>query len=489
MTTTQSNAAVQLSKSNKTKVQAGCICLMLSIAMFGLSLATLQGPILQTMNAMGYFSLLTIFASLGLSIMTPIGGKLGDLMGRRNIVIVAGLICAFCGIGMGFVRMLIPFMILRLVLGAAQGAFLAAPYIIVREINESKDVPKAMGILSSSVAVGGFAGSIIAGILTDMGYLGFAIMFPAIPLILGVILIGSGMPNIRREGKVHIDCAGIVMLAATLFGILLALNYGPKIGWSDYRILLGFIIGIIALIILVKIEKKASDPMIPMYLFKNKNYSMLLIVGFICYFYFNAMNTYAPLAVQSVLGASTAVSGALQMPRTIITIILPAIVGVWVGKKAQNIWKAIAVATVIVAAAFFTMGFTTSSTPVLLYFVALAATGIAESFRAVSITPAAQSTLPRSDLGVGTSLVNFVNSLSSLIAAAVFGISYDVCTKSDPTNVSSITAGVNSVFLISAITSVVGLLLVIFVIRPQINRKAAETAAQAETPAEAKTQA
>ena len=236
----------------------GCICMMLSVAMFGLSLATLQAPILEEMNAMGYFSLLTIFASLGLSIMTPIGGKLGDLIGRRNIVIIAGLICALCGIGMGFIRVPGLFMVLRLVLGAAQGAFIAAPYILICEINEAKDVPKAMGFLSSAVAVGGFGGSIIAGILTDMGYLNIAIMFPAIPLIIGVILIGLNMPNKKREGAVHVDGKGIITLTISLFCILLALNYGPKIGWSDPRILIGFVVGILALVLLVKIEKKVD---------------------------------------------------------------------------------------------------------------------------------------------------------------------------------------------------------------------------------------
>lgn len=75
--------------------------------------------------------------------MTPIGGKLGDLIGRRNIVVIPGIICAVCGIAFAFVRSLVPLMILRLLIGFAQGAFTAAPYIIAGLINERKDVPKA----------------------------------------------------------------------------------------------------------------------------------------------------------------------------------------------------------------------------------------------------------------------------------------------------------------------------------------------------------
>ena len=168
---TQPQVAIPLPKGKKNAVQIGCICMMLSVAMYGLVFATLTSPILESVNAMGYVSLFSIFAGMGVSIMTPIGGKLGDLIGRRNIVVIPGIICAVCGIAFAFVRSLVPLMILRLLIGFTQGAFTAAPYIIAGLINERKDVPKAMGMLATAIAVGGFGGSIIAGILTDMGLL------------------------------------------------------------------------------------------------------------------------------------------------------------------------------------------------------------------------------------------------------------------------------------------------------------------------------
>lgn len=139
---TQPQVAIPLPKGKKNAVQIGCICMMLSVAMYGLVFATLTSPILESVNAMGYVSLFSIFAGMGVSIMTPIGGKLGDLIGRRNIVVIPGIICAICGIAFAFVRSLVPLMILRLLIGFAQGAFTAAPYIIAGLINERKDVPK-----------------------------------------------------------------------------------------------------------------------------------------------------------------------------------------------------------------------------------------------------------------------------------------------------------------------------------------------------------
>lgn len=469
---TQPQVAIPLPKAKKNAVQIGCICMMLSVAMYGLVFATLTAPILESVNAMGYVSLFSVFAGLGLSIMTPIGGKLGDLIGRRNIVVIPGIICAVCGIAFAFVRSLVLLMILRLLIGFAQGAFTAAPYIIAGLINEKKDVPKAMGMLAAAIAVGGFGGSIIAGILTDMGLLNVAILMPAVPLLLGIVLIGMNLPNQKKEGKVAIDVPGIAALVVALCGILLALNFGSTIGWSNPAIIAGFVIGIIALIVLVKIEEKANEPLIPLKLFKNTQYTVLLIIGFICYFYQTAMNVYAPIGAMKVMGTSTSVAGALQMPRTIITIFFPMIAGVWVGKKAANAWKAMVIGTVLAALPMAMMGFTAPGTSIIIYFVALTITGIAESYRSVSITPSAQATLQPEDMGVGTSLVNFVNSLANTIAAAVFGVAYDLNTASDPTNVSNIQNGVNAVFWLAAIVSAIGFLLVIFVVRPKMTAKA-----------------
>ncbi len=463
--------AIPLPPGKKRAVQAGCVCMMLSVAMYGLVFATLTSPILESVDAMGYVSLFTIFASLGVSIMTPIGGKLGDLIGRRNIVVIPGIICAVAGCAFAFVRSLVPLMVLRLLIGFAQGAFTAAPYIIAGLINERKDVPKAMGMLATAIAVGGFGGSIIAGILTDMGLLTVAILMPAVPLIAGVLLIGLNLPNIKREGKVQIDVAGICALVVALCGILLALNFGSSMGWGNPAIVGGFVVGIAAIVAFIKIEEKAVEPLIPLRLFGNQQYTMLLVIGFICYFYTTAMNTYAPIGAMKVLGASTGLAGSLQFPRTILTMVLPTVAGVWVGKKSANAWKAMAIGTLLVSLPMLALGFTNAAMPIAVYFVAITVTGVAESFRAVSITPTAQATLPPADMGVGTSLVNFVNSLANTIAAAVFGAAYNMNTAADPTNAALIQNGVCAVFMTAAVVTFVGFLLVIFVIRPKLQPK------------------
>lgn len=470
-TVTQNMAAIPLPEGRRKAVQAGCICMMLSVAMSGLALSTLSVPILESMNALEYVSLFSILGALGVSIMTPIGGKLGDLIGRRNIVVIPGIICALCGIGIAFIRSLVPFMILRLLLSLAQGAFTAAPYIIVGLINEKKDIPKAMGLLAAAVAIGSFGGSILAGILTDMGLMTIAIMIFVIPLILGVALIGMNMPNQKKEGRVSIDVWGTVALLVALSGILLALNYATALGFGHPLVMGGFLVGILALVLLIWVEQRAEDPLIPMKLFRNTRYTALLLVTFCAYFYIGAMNNYVPIASIRVLGTSAGVAGSLQMPRTIICMFLPAAAGVWVGKQIENNWKALTFATLLATIPMVVLGFTTENTPIFVYYVALAVTGIAEGFRAVSVTPFAQTTLEQADIGIGTSLINFTNSLSGTIGAAVFGAAYNFYTVGNALSVEHIRRGCNAVFLIAAIFGVIGAAIVLLIIRPQMKKK------------------
>ena len=205
-----------------------------------------------------------------------------------------------------------------------------------------------------------------------------------------------------------------------------------------------------------------------MRLFSNRVYTALLGVSFLSYFYNTAMNYYAPLAVLQVLGGSSSISGSLQLPRTILTVILPTVCGVWVSKRKQNNWLAMAGATGLVAAAFLSLSFTSRSTSLLLFYAMLALTGIAESLRAVSVTPTAQQTLAPQDMGIGTSLLSFANSLSNLLASAVFGIVYDLKVTEARPDALMVADGVNSVFLTASLVSFGGLALVLLVLRRQL---------------------
>ena len=215
---------IQLSKGKKRLVSFGAIMLTVAVACYGLALMTLVPPILQRLDGMAFAGLVGLCISLGITLLSPIGGKLGDIFGRKAVVVVAGLINLICGVGIAFAPNVLILLICCFGVGFSQGAYVSAPYIIMGLINERKNVPKAMGYLTMALSIGGTGGSILAGILTDMGMLNAAILFPAIPLVLGIVLIGLCYPNDKSGKAVSVDFKGIALMALSMPAITLSLS-------------------------------------------------------------------------------------------------------------------------------------------------------------------------------------------------------------------------------------------------------------------------
>ena len=68
--------------SQRSRIMIGCYFVMFTIAAYGLSLATIQQPMLDSMGGGSYFSLITLIAAICMTIMTPIGGRLD----RKSVV-------------------------------------------------------------------------------------------------------------------------------------------------------------------------------------------------------------------------------------------------------------------------------------------------------------------------------------------------------------------------------------------------------------------
>lgn len=467
--------AIPLPKGKKRAVEIGSMMYMLFVAFSGLSLAMIQAPVLTAMDGMSYFSTTTILASLGLSIMTPVGGKLGDMYGRQKVMVLSGILAGVFCIGLGFSMVLKSvslFMFFRFLLGAAQGLFTASPFIILGEINEPKDVPKAIGLLMTVITVGGFAGSILAGVLVDAGQLLLAIVFSIIPLVIGILLIASNLPNKAKTTKPVIDVKGIVCLAVFLTGLLFDLNLGASMGWTHPVILVLFAIAFVFMGLFYKVEEAAgNNAIVPIRLLKNKKLVAILAVGWLSYFYQTAMNTYIPLALLSVLEAPATLVGMLQLPRTVFSMFVPVMAGRWVAHKTERRWVAMAFAMITYIITFFPMCFTSPLMPAVLYIGLLALTGLGDGFKNVVVTPSAQQTLSPEDMAVGTSLVTFSNSTASPISAAIMGLVYDSITQ-DSMAIEAIQAGVNGVFVLTTLSAVLGLIVVLLVVRKNIKEEA-----------------
>lgn len=462
------NVALPLSKRNKNLVTLASCLFMFYIAAHGTAVAISQSFILTKIDAMSFFSLSAIAIALGAAITTPVGGKLGDIIGRRNLMVYSGAIAFLTTVGIAYSPNIGIYLSLMILNSLSKGAFTASPFILMNLINEKKDVPKANGLLASSIAGGTFGGAMIAGTFNDMGQTELGFVITGLFVLLAAILIFISLPNIKSQNKTKIDGGGIALLTVLISSFVLTFNFAPSIGWANPITLLGFGTLIGSFILFVKYEKKVEekkeDPIISMSLFKNKEYTLLLLVGLSIGYYQAVMVNYGSLAALQVLGASATVTGMLTLPRTAIVLVLPAITGVWVGRQRSNTWKAIAIATAIVALSFIPLMFISEKMSIVIFFIVFTATGISESLRAVSVTPAAQEILTPSNLSSGTALVNFVNTLAAVLASTICGVLYNAAGDNT-------VGAMRSIFVSTVIITVIGFILVVGFIRKYQNER------------------
>lgn len=461
-----------LENKERKNVFIACVLLMFYITSSQAGLIILQTPMLTKMNMISQFSIVAISGTIGLSIMTPIGGKIGDIVGRKTTILFFGTLALIGTVGIGvFQNSFKIYLILRIAIAVAQGALISIPYIIVGQIFEIGDVPKKMGILASSVAIGSFSGSWLPGILADINLNFVAIVYPLVFLLLSMFLVMGYLPNMKSEKKEKIDFIGVILLISTLVSLVLFLNYGGVLGWTNIRIIACLVIFLISFIAFIKIESKLEkenkSPLIPISLFKNIEYSVCLIIGFTAVYYQAIMLNYGSFAAIEILGSTIGQAGKLTLPRTIITMILPMVTGAWVGKNISRSWKPIAISTGLVAIALLPLVYISSSMSIMVLYITFAVTGIAESFRGVAITPTAQSLLKPEVLATGTAMLNFGNTLASVFAASV-GVSLLGYAKGN------IVLGIKLVFLSAIVVALIGFLLAIFYIRPRQVSKSKE---------------
>lgn len=473
------NLHEQLTQKQRTLVIIGCTILGISIGALGLSLGTIQGPLLRSVGGENYFSMVTTISSLAMCLMTPIGGRLIDMWGSRKVIVYSNILIAVSVLIMAFSHNLYIFIITRFLMSLGLGAEASAPFILLREVSDLKNLPKVMGYLGAGTALGSFLGSYLAGLFTDMNILWLAIIFPLVFVAVAVPLIDMNLPKIKPDTSIKMDYTGIILLTVAFGGIFLSLNFGPTLGWGDWKILCGFVIGIIGMVALWKTQNGPAA-LIPKQIFKNKAYSMILLIGFFSVFYQTALNVYVPAGVQDLLHASNAASGSLQIPRTILSVVLPTFCGIWLAKnQTRNTWVSMALTGFCILLSFSLLVFMGPHMPLWFVIVMVSFTGIADAFRAVTLTPAAQAELKPQDMGIGTSMLGFVITLSNLISSAIFGIAFDTLKNANP-GVAGETAGLDTVFLLAAISGLICLLLAVTVYRKMVIKKAAQAAETAK---------
>ena len=317
---------------------SGNSLLVLYLSLGGLAFAVLQSlvaPALATIGRDLHAStassswIITAYL-LSASVLTPILGRLGDMVGKRKVLIGVLAVLALGTLLAALAPNLAVLIVARALQGAA-GAILPLSIGAVRDALPREKVGVTVGLLSAIFGVGAGVGIVAAGPIVE--HLSWHWLF-WLPLVLVVIaLLGAifGMKEspVRKPGRLDVIGAGI--LSVGLVALLLAISKGQSWGWGDAKTLGLLALGVVALIVFVLAELRVAEPLIDMRLMRVRGVwatdLVALVLGFAMFGTFVLVPTLLQLPPGYGFGKSVSEAGLFLLPTVLMMIVFGPVAG------------------------------------------------------------------------------------------------------------------------------------------------------------------
>jgi DHA2 family methylenomycin A resistance protein-like MFS transporter len=354
------------------------------------------------------------FASL---LMT--GGALGDRLGARNIYMLGLAIFTFASILCGYAPNLLTLTVARLLQGVGSAMLVPCSLALInRAYPDQAERASAIGIWMGCGGIAMASGPLIGGALIQL--VGWrSIFFVNVPIGLVGIWLASSIDRDRAAKNRYFDVAGqtaAIVAFATLIAVLIE---GSKIGWTSPPIVIGSLTTFVAWIFFFTIERRRSDPMLPLAFFRNNLFSGSTFVSMASAFVFYGLLFAFSIYYQSVRGYSALQAGLAFLPMTAMVavggLLSSRIVGILGGR-----WSMCA-AFGLYAAGALGMLLSTLASPYWMAIVPMLAIGMASGFVSPAATAPALGTVEKDRAGVAAAVLNSARQTGAALGVAIFG--------------------------------------------------------------------
>ena len=420
---------VPLTKAQLVGTLTGLLLAALLAAIDQTIVGTAEPRIIAQLSGFDRYPWIATAYLLTSTVSVPIFASLSDIHGRKPFFLAGAtlfvLTSALCGAagkltflpldGMG------QLILFRGLQGIGAGMVMGLLFTIVGDIFSPAERGRYQGLFAAVWGVASIFGPTLGGWLTD-NWSWRACFLVNLPVgAVAVAAIYFEFPHMKPRGSTkRLDWAGFATLIGTVVPLLLALTWATQYGWTSTRVDSLLVLSVLMLITFLFVESRASEPVIPLVLFKNPIIAICSVCAFILGMGMFGVIIYLPLFMQAVLGASATQSGNLLTPLMMGAVIGSIVGGQTVSRTGK--YKVVAlVGSVLVAAGMMVFARMGVDTPRLYVVYGMVVAGLGMGLLQPVYTLAVQNVAPRRQMGAATSSTIFFRSIGSTVGVAAFG--------------------------------------------------------------------
>jgi EmrB/QacA subfamily drug resistance transporter len=296
-------------------VMVGLMIAMLLAMLDNMIVGTAMPTIVGDLGGLDHLAWVVTAYTLATAASTPIWGKLGDMYGRKGIFLTSIVIFLVGSALSGMSQSMDQLISFRALQGLGAGGLMVGVMAIIGELIPPRERGKYQGLIAGVMAIAMIGGPLVGGSITDnWGWRwSFYINLPVGAVALTMVTIVLHLPKKRTESR--IDYLGAALLTVAITSLVLLTTWGgTQYAWASAQIIGLLVLGVVALAAFVYAETRAAEPVLPLRIFRNANFTLISLIGFLVGFTMFGAMTFLPLYQQTVQGASATNSGLLLLP-------------------------------------------------------------------------------------------------------------------------------------------------------------------------------
>ncbi len=408
---------------------------ILGSLMLGTVLAALDGTIVNTalptiagkLNGFSSYAWVGTAYILTGTIATPILGKLGDLYGRRRVVLSAiGIFVVgslMCGVSQNMTQLIVA----RGVQGLGGGGIQALTFAILGDLVSPRERGRYMGLYTGVYAASAVVGPLLGGwMISHFAWEWiFLVNLPVGAVAFLAISASLKVPFRRRQTR--IDFLGAALLSGSLGSLILGLEQGRD-GWTEPTVLALMAAAVVLLLAFIAQESRTAEPIIPLHLFKNRVFVIGSSMGFCAGTLAYGAGAFLPLQFQDANFVSPTRAGLYLVPLMIGVMMGSAYGGRRISATGRyKIIPIVGLGLAIVGVTSIsqitsTSGFWWLAVPMLFIGV-----GNGSTFTTTSI--AVQNAIDPREIGISTATLTAIRTLGGSLGLAIYGTVFATVVK------------------------------------------------------------